>query len=130
MEKLEFSEMTDVKKPEGSRGCSTDSRTKNYIKNGIKVLVVLVVLVVIFLTVYTIKTAKKHHKEEQNAPPPGPPPSNPTSNPSGDDPVKVDLILLHNATRMGAVCLDGSAPGYHLSKGFDSGSDNWLIHIE
>ncbi|KAI3878221.1 hypothetical protein MKW92_032079 [Papaver armeniacum] len=130
MEKLEFSEETDAQKAEKSRGSSTNLRTKNYIKNGIKVLVVLVVLVVIFLTVYIIKTAKKHDKEEQNAPPPGPPPSNPTSNPSGDDPVKVDLILLHNATRIGAVCLDGSAPGYHLSKGFDSGSDNWLIHIE
>lgn len=29
-----------------------------------------------------------------------------------------------------AVCLDGSLPGYHFQKGFGSGSNNWLLHIE
>ena len=29
-----------------------------------------------------------------------------------------------------AVCLDGSIPGYHFLKGFGSGSENWLLHIE
>ncbi|KAL3356856.1 hypothetical protein AABB24_017492, partial [Solanum stoloniferum] len=29
-----------------------------------------------------------------------------------------------------AVCLDGSLPGYHLQKGFGSGSDKWVLHIE
>ena len=29
-----------------------------------------------------------------------------------------------------AVCLDGSLPGYHLQKGFGSGSDNWILHVE
>ncbi|KAG4152423.1 hypothetical protein ERO13_D04G121200v2 [Gossypium hirsutum] len=28
------------------------------------------------------------------------------------------------------VCLDGSLPGYHFQKGFGSGSNNWLLHIE
>jgi hypothetical protein len=29
-----------------------------------------------------------------------------------------------------AVCLDGSAPGYHLQGGSGSGSRSWLIHLE
>ncbi|KAK6126084.1 hypothetical protein DH2020_040198 [Rehmannia glutinosa] len=29
-----------------------------------------------------------------------------------------------------AVCLDGSVPGYHIRRGFGSGSDNWLLHVE
>jgi Pectinacetylesterase len=28
------------------------------------------------------------------------------------------------------VCLDGTLPGYHFLKGFGSGADNWLIHLE
>lgn len=31
---------------------------------------------------------------------------------------------------LGVVCLDGSSPGYHFQKGFGSGSNNWLLHIE
>ncbi|KAG2685837.1 hypothetical protein I3843_10G137100 [Carya illinoinensis] len=42
----------------------------------------------------------------------------------------VDLTLLHNAKDKGALCLDGSSPGYHFQKGFGSGSNNWLLHIE
>ncbi|KAF8396771.1 hypothetical protein HHK36_018403 [Tetracentron sinense] len=42
----------------------------------------------------------------------------------------VDLTLLRNAKERGAVCLDGSSPGYHFQKGFGSGSKNWLLHIE
>ncbi|KAH9735897.1 Pectin acetylesterase 5 [Citrus sinensis] len=42
----------------------------------------------------------------------------------------VDLTLLHNAEDRGALCLDGSLPGYHFQKGFGSGSNNWLLHIE
>ncbi|OVA06262.1 Pectinacetylesterase [Macleaya cordata] len=42
----------------------------------------------------------------------------------------VDLTLLRNAKHKGAVCLDGSSPGYHFKKGFGSGSNNWLLHIE
>lgn len=29
-----------------------------------------------------------------------------------------------------AVCLDGSLPGYHFRKGFGSGSNSWILHIE
>ena len=29
-----------------------------------------------------------------------------------------------------AVCLDGSAPGYHLQRGSGTGSQSWLIHLE
>lgn len=42
----------------------------------------------------------------------------------------VGLTLLRDASAKGALCLDGSAPAYHFSKGFGSGSDSWLIHIE
>ncbi|KAF6137766.1 hypothetical protein GIB67_040474 [Kingdonia uniflora] len=47
-----------------------------------------------------------------------------------DDDDLVDLTLLKNAQQKGAVCLDGSSPGYHFQRGFDSGSHNWLLHIE
>ncbi|KAL9277016.1 hypothetical protein ACSQ67_025436 [Phaseolus vulgaris] len=42
----------------------------------------------------------------------------------------VPLTLLRNANRTRALCLDGSAPGYHFQSGFGSGSRNWLLHIE
>jgi hypothetical protein len=29
-----------------------------------------------------------------------------------------------------AVCLDGSPPAYHLHRGFGSGADSWLVHME
>lgn len=29
-----------------------------------------------------------------------------------------------------AVCLDGSPPAYHLMRGFGTGSDKWLVHLE
>ena len=38
------------------------------------------------------------------------------------------LIVLFHVVYI--VCLDGSSPGYHLQKGFGSGSNNWLLHIE
>lgn len=42
----------------------------------------------------------------------------------------VDLTLVEDAVAKGAVCLDGSPPGYHFSKGFGSGVNNWLVHFE
>ncbi|KAM1949198.1 hypothetical protein ACFX15_009278 [Malus domestica] len=42
----------------------------------------------------------------------------------------VELTLLKNAKDRGALCLDGTAPGYHFRKGFGSGANNWLLHIE
>ncbi|KAF3330516.1 pectin acetylesterase 5-like protein [Carex littledalei] len=49
---------------------------------------------------------------------------------NSSDPVLVDLTLVKNAKEKGALCLDGTLPGYHFLKGFDSGADNWLIHLE
>jgi hypothetical protein len=28
------------------------------------------------------------------------------------------------------VCLDGSAPAYHLARGSGSGENSWLVHFE
>ena len=30
----------------------------------------------------------------------------------------------------GAVCLDGSAPGYYIGKGSGSGANKWILHQE
>ncbi|XP_078440115.1 pectin acetylesterase 8-like [Wolffia australiana] len=42
----------------------------------------------------------------------------------------VGITYLQNAVAKGAVCLDGSAPAYHLSTGFGDGIKNWLVHLE
>ncbi|CAI9098224.1 OLC1v1034834C1 [Oldenlandia corymbosa var. corymbosa] len=42
----------------------------------------------------------------------------------------VPFTLLSNAREKGALCLDGSLPGYHFQKGFGSGSHNWIVYIE
>ncbi|CAM0958406.1 unnamed protein product [Alopecurus aequalis] len=42
----------------------------------------------------------------------------------------VPLTLLRRADEKGALCLDGSAPGYHLQRGSGAGSQSWLIHLE
>ncbi|XP_039129458.1 pectin acetylesterase 5-like [Dioscorea cayenensis subsp. rotundata] len=47
-----------------------------------------------------------------------------------DGPVLVDLTLVHDAEKKGAVCLDGSPPGYYLHRGFGSGADSWVVHLE
>ncbi|KAL6987614.1 [Wnt protein] O-palmitoleoyl-L-serine hydrolase [Sarracenia purpurea var. burkii] len=54
--------------------------------------------------------------------------SNHPLNPS--TPLSVPLTLLRDSKNRGAFCLDGSLPGYHLSKGFGSGSNNWVLHVE
>uniref|UniRef100_A0A0D9VAX7 Pectin acetylesterase n=1 Tax=Leersia perrieri TaxID=77586 RepID=A0A0D9VAX7_9ORYZ len=45
-------------------------------------------------------------------------------------PTLVDLTLVHGAKEKGAVCLDGTPPGYHWMPGFGDGSDKWLLHLE
>ncbi|KAI4335124.1 hypothetical protein L6164_013801 [Bauhinia variegata] len=45
-------------------------------------------------------------------------------------PLLVGLTLINGATAKGAVCLDGSLPGYHLHRGWGSGANNWLIQLE
>ncbi|KAM0935284.1 putative pectinacetylesterase/NOTUM [Dioscorea sansibarensis] len=42
----------------------------------------------------------------------------------------VDITYVESAVAKGAVCLDGSPPAYHLSPGFGSGMNNWLVQIE
>lgn len=37
---------------------------------------------------------------------------------------------LQNADRQGAVCLDGSTPGYFLRKGSGGGSKKWIIYLQ
>ncbi|XP_010920600.1 pectin acetylesterase 5 isoform X2 [Elaeis guineensis] len=46
------------------------------------------------------------------------------------DPALVHLTLVRDAQKKGAVCLDGSPPGYHFQRGFGSGKDSWLLHLE
>ncbi|XP_015874830.3 pectin acetylesterase 12 [Ziziphus jujuba] len=42
----------------------------------------------------------------------------------------VGLTLIHGANGKGAVCLDGTLPGYHLHRGYGSGANSWLIQLE
>ncbi|CAH8361543.1 unnamed protein product [Eruca vesicaria subsp. sativa] len=45
------------------------------------------------------------------------------------DPLLVGLTLIRGADS-GAVCLDGTLPGYHLHRGDGSGANSWLIQLE
>ncbi|MCL7045104.1 hypothetical protein MKW94_018236 [Papaver nudicaule] len=130
MEKYEKVEIQDLE--------SSGYTKKDYIRNGVRLLFVVVV---VCIGIYVISGGKKdQHKDQQNAAPsstkeppsPSSPstPSTPSTSTPSSVPQMVDLILLKNATALGAVCLDGSAPGYHFSKGFDSGAENWLVHLE
>ncbi|KAI3872979.1 hypothetical protein MKW92_039723 [Papaver armeniacum] len=42
----------------------------------------------------------------------------------------VDMTLVENATTLGAVCLDGSPPGYNLDRGYGPGANNWILVFE
>ncbi|KAL3839530.1 hypothetical protein ACJIZ3_024121 [Penstemon smallii] len=42
----------------------------------------------------------------------------------------VPFTPLSKAQTNSAFCLDGSVPGYHIRRGFGSGSKNWLLHVE
>ncbi|KAL9247003.1 hypothetical protein vseg_020476 [Gypsophila vaccaria] len=42
----------------------------------------------------------------------------------------VSITFIHDAVAKGGVCLDGSPPAYHFDKGFGSGVNNWLIHLQ
>ena len=41
----------------------------------------------------------------------------------------VELVILPFAVKQGAVCLDGSPPGYYFRQGHGKGSDKWIIHF-
>ncbi|GJN36312.1 hypothetical protein PR202_gb25160 [Eleusine coracana subsp. coracana] len=58
------------------------------------------------------------------------PPANSSTSSSGRSPALVGLTLVRGAEEKGALCLDGSAPGYHLQRGSGGGSRSWLIHLE
>ncbi|QCD98353.1 pectin acetylesterase 6 [Vigna unguiculata] len=45
-------------------------------------------------------------------------------------PLMVPLTLIPGADSKGAVCLDGTLPGYHFHPGFGSGANSWLIQLE
>lgn len=45
-------------------------------------------------------------------------------------PLMVPLTLIPSAAAKGAVCSDGSLPGYHLDRGFGSGVNSWLVNLE
>jgi len=45
-------------------------------------------------------------------------------------PLVVNLTILEGATKRGAVCLDGSPPGYHLHKGSGVNARNWVVFLE
>ncbi|CAH2051608.1 unnamed protein product [Thlaspi arvense] len=42
----------------------------------------------------------------------------------------VGITLVQAAAAKGAVCLDGSVPGYHLYRGYGSGANNWIIQLQ
>uniref|UniRef100_K3YUR5 Pectin acetylesterase n=1 Tax=Setaria italica TaxID=4555 RepID=K3YUR5_SETIT len=46
------------------------------------------------------------------------------------DALLVDITYVESAVAKGAVCLDGSAPAYHLARGSGSGVNSWLVHFE
>ncbi|KAF5739929.1 Pectinacetylesterase family protein [Tripterygium wilfordii] len=46
------------------------------------------------------------------------------------NPLMVGLTLIPTAGAKGAVCLDGTLPGYHLHRGYGSGANSWLIQLE
>ncbi|KAG6422573.1 hypothetical protein SASPL_119150 [Salvia splendens] len=43
---------------------------------------------------------------------------------------RVKMTLVQNASSIGAYCLDGSLPAYHLDGGFGAGASNWLLQFE
>ncbi|KAJ8556384.1 hypothetical protein K7X08_029775 [Anisodus acutangulus] len=45
-------------------------------------------------------------------------------------PLMIGLTLIPGAAAKGAVCLDGTLPGYHIHPGYGSGADSWLIQLE
>ncbi|MBA0743711.1 hypothetical protein Gogos_006370 [Gossypium gossypioides] len=53
-----------------------------------------------------------------------------TVSPGSNTTLIVPLTLIQGAASKGAVCLDGTLPGYHLHRGFGSGANSWVVHLE
>ncbi|XP_051147187.1 pectin acetylesterase 12-like [Andrographis paniculata] len=49
---------------------------------------------------------------------------------SSEGALNVALTLIQGADAKGAVCLDGSLPGYHLHSGFGDGASSWIVALE
>ncbi|KAJ4727950.1 Pectin acetylesterase [Melia azedarach] len=49
---------------------------------------------------------------------------------SPSKPLMVPLTLIQGADSKGAVCLDGTLPGYHVHHGSGSGANSWVIQLE
>ncbi|CAN6724429.1 unnamed protein product [Malus baccata var. baccata] len=52
------------------------------------------------------------------------------SSEAANDVLMVGLTLVKGAAAKGAVCLDGTVPAYHLHRGYGSGANSWLIHLQ
>ncbi|XP_068316907.1 pectin acetylesterase 12-like [Pyrus communis] len=52
------------------------------------------------------------------------------SSEAANDILMVGLTLVKGAAAKGAVCLDGTVPAYHLHRGYGSGANSWLIHLQ
>nr|GMD10662.1 pectin acetylesterase 12-like [Ipomoea batatas] len=55
---------------------------------------------------------------------------NPVLADTNPNPVLVPLTLIQGADAKGAVCLDGTLPGYHIHEGYGSGANSWVIQLE
>ncbi|KAI4325043.1 hypothetical protein MLD38_030471 [Melastoma candidum] len=55
---------------------------------------------------------------------------NDVSSPPSASALMVPLTLIEGADSKGAVCLDGTLPGYHLHRGSGIGTNSWLIQLE
>ncbi|XP_015575074.1 pectin acetylesterase 7 [Ricinus communis] len=42
----------------------------------------------------------------------------------------IPITIVETAKARGAVCLDGSPPAYHYDKGYGTGANNWIVHME
>ncbi|GJP44942.1 hypothetical protein CLOM_g4340 [Closterium sp. NIES-68] len=49
---------------------------------------------------------------------------------AGGNAPALQLIIAEEGRAAGAVCLDGSAPGFYYRKGYGSGSRNWVLFFE
>ncbi|XP_065869503.1 pectin acetylesterase 9-like [Euphorbia lathyris] len=47
-----------------------------------------------------------------------------------DDRLLVKMTMVTNAKATGALCLDGSLPGYHIDRGVGTGARNWILQFE
>ncbi|CAN6724430.1 unnamed protein product [Malus baccata var. baccata] len=56
--------------------------------------------------------------------------TNGSSQAFNDTLLMVELTLVKEAAAKGAVCLDGTASAYHLHRGYGSGANSWLIHLQ